>query len=146
INTPSMMCVEDVIDAMKWVKSVGGCSAIVERTRANCKLIADWVERTPWIEFLARDSATRSSTSVCLSFCDPEFLKLNEEGRAAFAKRVSALLEKEGAALDVASYRDAPPGLRIWVGGTVEKGDVEALLPWVEWAFATAQAELRVAA
>ncbi|MBI3419148.1 MAG: phosphoserine transaminase [Proteobacteria bacterium] len=146
INTPSMLCVEDVIDAMKWVKQVGGAQVIVDRTRANFKLIADWVERLPWIEFLARDAASRSSTSVCLSFCDPEFLALNEEGRAAFAKRVAALLEKEGAALDVASYRDAPPGLRFWVGGTVEKADVEALLPWVEWAFATAKAELRVAA
>jgi phosphoserine aminotransferase len=146
INTPSMLCVEDVIDAMKWVKSIGGAAAMVERARANFKVIEDWVEKTPWVEFLAKTPGTRSCTSVCLAFTDPEFLGLNEEGRAAFAKRVSSLLEKEGAALDAASYRDAPPGLRIWVGGTVEKANVEALLPWIDWAFATAKAELRVAA
>jgi phosphoserine aminotransferase len=146
INTPSMLAVEDVIDAMKWVKTVGGVDGLVARTNANFKAIEGWVEKTAWIEFLAKEPATRSTTSVTLSFCDPDFLSLNEEGRAAFAKKVSALLEKEGAGFDVASYRDAPPGLRIWAGGTVEKADIEALLPWIDWAYATAKVELRAAA
>jgi phosphoserine aminotransferase len=146
INTPSMLCVEDAIDAMKWVKSIGGCKGMIERTNANFNTLKAWVEKTPWIEFLAKDPATVSTTSVCLSFTDPEFLKLNEEGRAEFAKQVVSLLEKEGAALDAAAYRDAPPGLRVWAGGTVEKSNIEALLPWLEWAFATAKAGLRAAA
>lgn len=142
INTPSLMCVEDVLDALKWVKSIGGAKAMQERNLANYKVLADWVERTPWIGYLPKDPATRSTTSVCLIYNDPDFLRLNEEGRAAFAKRVASLLEKEGAACDAANYRDAPPGLRIWVGSTVEKPDIEAALPWIEWAYATAKAEL----
>lgn len=146
INTPSMMCVEDVIDALNWVKSIGGAKGMVERNQANYKVLADWIERTPWVDFLASDPATRSTTSVCFVFTDPDYLKLNEEGRAAFAKRINSLLEKEGAALDANAYRDAPPGLRIWVGSTVETSDIQALLPWIDWAFATAKSELRAAA
>lgn len=146
INTPSMICVEDVLDALKWVKSIGGAEATIARTNANYKAISEWVEKTPWIDYLAVDPNTRSTTSVCLVYKDPEYLALSEEGRAAFAKRVSALLEKEGVALDAAAYRDAPPGLRFWVGGTVETADVAQTMPWVEWAFATAKSELRVAA
>lgn len=140
INTPSMLCVEDVIDALQWVKSLGGASAMVARTDANFNVLADWVARTPWIGFLAKDPATISTTSVCLAFTDPAVVALGDEAKANFAKRVSTLLEKEGAALDINSYRDAPPGLRIWLGATVEQSDVEALLPWLEWAYATAMA------
>jgi phosphoserine aminotransferase len=146
INTPSMLCVEDAIDALQWVKNLGGAEAMIARTNANYKVLADWIERTPWIDFLAQNPATRSTTSICMVFSDPEFLRLNEESRTAFAKRVNSLLEKEGAALDAGSYRDAPPGLRIWAGGTVQAEDVEALLPWIEWAFETAKSELRAAA
>ncbi len=146
INTCSLLCVEDALDALQWLKSMGGASAAVTRTSENFKVLERWVEETPWITFLARDPATRSPTSVCLSFCDPDVLALNEEGRAAFAKRVSGLLDKEGAALDAASYRDAPPGLRFWLGATVERKNVEALLPWLEWAYGQAKSELRAAA
>ncbi|NDE89535.1 MAG: phosphoserine transaminase [Alphaproteobacteria bacterium] len=146
INTPSMICIEDALDALHWVKSIGGAKAMVERNLANYKILADWIERTPWIDFLASDPATRSTTSVCFVFNDPDYLTLNEEGRAAFAKRVNALLEKENAALDANAYRDAPPGLRIWAGSTVESSDIAAVLPWIEWAFATAKSELRAAA
>lgn len=146
INTCSMICVEDAIDALQWVKANGGAAGMTARTDANFKVMADWVARTPWIDFLAKEPATRSTTSVCLQFTAPDYLAMNEEGRAAFAKRVAALLEKEGAALDAASYRDAPPGLRFWLGATVEKADVEAVLPWLEWAYGAAQSELRAAA
>jgi phosphoserine aminotransferase len=146
INTPSMMCVEDVIDALNWVKSIGGAKAMQERNLASYKVLEDWVAKTSWIDFLPKDVATRSTTSVCLVFNDPDYLRLSEEERLAFAKRVTGLLEKEGAAYDAGHYRDAPPGLRIWMGSTVEKADIEALLPWVEWAYATAKSELRVAA
>lgn len=146
INTCSMICVEDVLDALQWVKANGNWQGMTARTDASFNVLADWVAKTPWIDFLARDPVTRSTTSVCLAFTDPDYLAMNEEGRGAFAKRVAALLEKEGAALDAASYRDAPPGLRIWLGSTVEKTDVEALLPWLEWAYGAAKAELRAAA
>lgn len=146
INTCSMICVEDVLDAMNWVKSLGGAKGTIARTNANFAAMAQWVEKTPWIDFLAATPETRSTTSVCLAFTDPDVLALNDEGRAAFAKRITSLLEKEGAALDAGAYRDAPPGLRFWLGGTVETADVAAMLPWLEWAFATAKAELRAAA
>ncbi|MDD5586204.1 MAG: phosphoserine transaminase [Alphaproteobacteria bacterium] len=144
INTCSMLCVADMLDALEWTKSLGGSAGTIARTQANFDALAAWVARTPWIDFLAKDPATRSTTSVCLAFTDPHVLALGDEPKAAFAKRVTALLAKEGAALDCGAYRDAPPGLRLWLGATVEKADVAALLPWLEWAFLTAKSELNV--
>ncbi|HWM81766.1 MAG TPA: phosphoserine transaminase [Pseudolabrys sp.] len=146
INTPSMLCVEDYVDALKWAQSVGGQPALMARADANAGAVADWVAQTPWIENLAVDPATRSNTSVCLKFTDPAITALPLDGQAAFAKSVASLLEKEGVAYDIAYYRDAPPGLRIWCGSTVETSDVKALTPWIEWAFAAAKAALSKAA
>jgi phosphoserine aminotransferase len=146
INTPSMLCLEDYLDALGWAKSVGGLDALIARADANTKAIADWVARTPWIDFLAREPATRSNTSVCLKFTDPAVASLPVDAQGVFAKAVAGLLEKEGVAYDVAFYRDAPPGLRIWCGATVEERDVEALVPWIDWAFAGAKAALPKAA
>jgi len=146
INTPSMLCVEDYVDALKWAQSVGGQQALMARADANAGAVADWVAQTPWIENLAVDPATRSNTSVCLKFTDPAITALPLDGQAAFAKSVASLLEKEGVAYDIAYYRDAPPGLRIWCGSTVETSDVKALTPWIEWAFAAAKAALSKAA
>jgi len=146
INTPSMLCVEDYLDTLKWAQSIGGRKALIARADANAKAIADWVAKTPWIENLARDPATRSNTSVCLKFTDAAVTALALDGQAAFAKTVAALLEKENVAYDIAYYRDAPPGLRIWCGSTVETADVAALMPWIEWAFHTAKAALPKAA
>ena len=130
INTPSMLCVEDYLLALDWAKSVGGLKGLIARADANTKAVADFVEAHDWIDFLATDPATRSNTSVCLKFTDDRI----EDG-AAFAKAVAKRLADEGAALDIGAYRDAPPGLRIWCGGTVETADIEAMLPWLEWAF-----------
>jgi phosphoserine aminotransferase len=135
INTPSMLCVEDYLDTLGWAKSVGGLDALIARADANTKAIADWVRRTPWVEFLARDPAIRSNTSVCLEIVDPAVTKLPADAQGAFAKSLTALIEKEGAGYDLAYYRDAPPGLRIWCGATVEASDVEALTQWLDWAF-----------
>jgi phosphoserine aminotransferase len=146
INTPSMLCVEDYIDALQWAKSVGGLDALVARADANTKVIADWVSRTPAVEFLASTEETRSNTSVCLRFADPAVANLDDAGQQAFVKGFVALLEAEKVAYDIASYRDAPPGLRIWCGATVETSDVEALIPWLDWAFATQKAALKAAA
>jgi phosphoserine aminotransferase len=146
INTPSMLCVEDYLDALKWASSVGGLHALYARADANAGAIAKWAEKTPWIDFLAEDPATRSNTGVCLKFVDPRVAGLPAPAQAEFAKKVSDLLEKEGVGLDAASYRDAPPGLRIWCGGAVELSDIEALLPWIDWAFATVADELLTAA
>ena len=146
INTPSMLCVEDYLDALKWASSIGGLHAMYARADANAAAIAAWVEKTPWIDFLAQDPATRSNTGVCLKFVDPRVASLPAAGQAEFAKKVSDLLEKESVGLDAASYRDAPPGLRIWCGGAVELSDVEALTPWIDWAFATVADELLQAA
>ena len=146
INTPSMLCVEDYLDALGWAKSVGGLKALVARADANAKAIADWVAVTPWIEFLAKDAALRSNTSVCLKVVDPTVAKLSAEGQAAFVKGIAAALEKEGVAYDIAAYRDAPPGLRIWCGSTIERADVEALTLWLDWAFARSKDALRKAA
>jgi phosphoserine aminotransferase len=146
INTPSMLCVEDYLDALKWAKSIGGLSALISRADANARVIADWVSRTPWIEFLAQRPAIRSNTSVCLKVVDPVVSKLPVDGQAAFVKSVAAALEKEGIAYDIEAYRDAPPGLRIWCGSTVEQADVEALTPWLEWAFAKSKEALAKAA
>ena len=136
INTPSMLCVEDYLDTLQWGKSIGGLAALVARADANAKVIADWVARTPWVEHLAGNAAVRSNTSVCLKVVDPAVKRLSADGQAAFAKDIAAALEKEGVAYDIAYYRDAPPGLRIWCGSTVERTDVAALTPWLDWAFA----------
>jgi phosphoserine aminotransferase len=146
INTPSMLCVEDYIDALQWAKAVGGLDRLIARADANTKVIADWVARTPAVEFLASKEETRSNTSVCLRFADPAVANLDDAGQQAFVKGFVALLEAEKVAYDIASYRDAPPGLRIWCGATVETSDVEALIPWLDWAFATQKAALKAAA
>ncbi|MCB1436827.1 MAG: phosphoserine transaminase [Rhodobiaceae bacterium] len=135
INTPSMLCVEDYIDALQWARSLGGAKALQARADANLAVVAKWVAETPWADFLARDEASRSNTSVCLVFSDPEVARLSADEQTAFAKAMVKKLESEGVAYDIGAYRDAPPGLRIWCGGTVEKQDVAALLPWLDWAF-----------
>jgi phosphoserine aminotransferase len=142
INTPSLLATEDYIDALKWAESVGGGAGLIARANANTKVLADWVAKTAWVDFLAADAATRSNTSVCLKVVDPRVTALSDEGQAEFAKKLASLLEKEGAALDAGSYRAAPPGLRIWCGATVDASDVEALTPWLDWAFAACVADL----
>ncbi len=142
INTPSMLCVEDYIDALNWGKSVGGLNGLVGRADANTKVLADWVAKTPWVDFLATVPATRSNTSVCLKVVDPAITALSAEAQADFAKKLVGLVEKEGAGFDLGAYRDAPPGLRIWCGATVESTDVAALTQWLDWAFATAKDQL----
>jgi phosphoserine aminotransferase len=146
INTPSMLCVEDYLDTLVWAKSVGGLAGLMKRADANAKVIADWVARTPWIEFLAADPAVRSNTSVCLKVVDTAIMKLPAEAQAAFVKGIAAALDKEGVAYDIDAYRDAPPGLRIWCGSTVERNDVEALTLWLDWAFAQCKDALQKAA
>jgi phosphoserine aminotransferase len=142
INTPSMLCVEDYLDTLNWAKSIGGLKALMGRADANTKAIADWVAATPWVGFLAKQPAIRSNTSVCLRIVDPAVTALNAEAQAAFIKGLVASLEKENVAYDIDAYRDAPPGLRIWCGATVEKNDVEALTLWLDWAFAKSKAAL----
>ena len=142
INTPSMLCVEDYIDALEWAQSVGSLQGLIARCDANAKAVADFVAKKPFLGFLAKDPATRSNTSVCLTFIDPAITALTPEAQAAFAKDVAALLEKEGVGLDLGSYRDAPPGVRIWCGATVEASDVAALMLWIEWAFETVKSGL----
>jgi phosphoserine aminotransferase len=146
INTPSMLCVEDYLDTLQWAKGAGGLRALGARADANAKVIADWVARTPWIDFLARDPALRSNTSVCLKVVDPAVNRLPAEAQKTFVKGIAAALEKEGVAYDIDSYRDAPLGLRIWCGCTVERGDVEALTHWLDWAYANAKDALAHAA
>ncbi len=141
INTPSMLATEDALDGLRWSESIGGLSGLVERSRANLAAIERWVERTDWVGFLAKDPATRSSTSICLMIVDPWFTSLPADERAKAAKRIGALLDEEGAAYDINAYKDAPPGIRIWGGATVETSDIEALLPWLDWAFAQVKAE-----
>jgi len=146
INTPSMLAVEDYLDALKWGDSLGGLIGLIARADANADALSDWVAKTPWVDFLADDPATRTNTGVCLKVVDARVTALNEEGQAEFAKKLAAALEKEGVALDAASYRSAPPGLRIWCGATIETSDVEKLTPWLDWAFATCVADLAKAA
>ena len=141
INTPSMLCVEDYLDALKWTQKIGGLEALLARANANLKALENWAAKTQWVDFLAADPKIRSNTSVCLKIVDPRVTSLDDEGQAEFAKKIANMLEKEGVALDVASYRAAPPGLRIWCGATVDSSDVEALTPWLEWAFQTVVAE-----
>lgn len=135
INTPSMLCVEDYIDALTWAESLGGLNALHARADANAEALSAWVAKTGWIDHLAGDPATRSNTSVCLSIVDPAFAKLDDAAQRAFVKNMAKRLEKENVAYDIAGYRDAPPGLRIWCGATVETTDIEALGPWLNWAF-----------
>ncbi len=134
INTPSMLCVEDALDGLRWAASVGGLAGLIARSEANLAAVTAWVEHSDWAAFLAEDPATRSSTSICLKIIAPWFIALSAENQAAAAKKLAALLEKEGVALDIGAYRDAPPGLRIWGGATVETADIAALLPWLDWA------------
>ncbi len=135
INTPSMLATEDYLDALRWGESIGGLTALHARADANAQVIANWVARTPWVDFLADDPAARSNTSVCLKVVDARVTGLDEARQGDFAKALASLLEKEGVALDAASYRSAPPGLRIWCGATIDREDVEALTPWLDWAF-----------
>jgi phosphoserine aminotransferase len=146
INTPSMLCVEDYLDALYWAKSLGGLKALVGRADDNVSALADFVDASPWLEYLANDPATRSNTSVCLKIADPQVAALDEQAQAAFAKAIASQLEAEGVALDIGGYRDAPPGLRIWAGATVERTDLEALFPWLDWAFESQLRALKAAA
>ena len=146
INTPSMLCVEDYLDALEWAKATGGLAALRARADANAGVIADWVARTSWVDFLAHDPSVRSNTSVCLKVVDPAVNRLSREAQTAFSKTIAAALEDEGVAYDTAAYRDAPPGLRIWCGSTVERNDLEVLTPWLDWAFAKAKDSLARAA
>lgn len=146
INTPSMLAVEDYLDALDWAKSIGGLDALIARADANAKVLANWVANNPAVAFLAAEEDTRSNTSVCLRFVDPAVSGLDDAGQQAFVKAFTGLLEAEKVAYDIASYRDAPPGLRIWCGATVEASDLQALTPWLDWAFATATASLKAAA
>jgi len=146
INTPSMLCVEDALDALKWAEGIGGLAEMQRRADANLGILADWVAQTDWVDFLAEVPAQRSNTSVCLKVVDPRVTSLPADAQADFAKKLAGALEKEGVALDVGGYRDAPPGLRIWCGATVETSDVDALTPWLDWAFASIIADLQAAA
>ncbi|QPC90416.1 phosphoserine transaminase [Mesorhizobium sp. INR15] len=146
INTPSMLCVEDYLDALQWAKSIGGLDALVARANANAAVLDGFATKSSWLGHLAAEAATRSNTSVCLSFTDPDVTALDADGQAAFAKGLVSMLDKEGVAYDIGAYRDAPPGLRIWCGATVETSDLEALLPWLDWAFAAQKASLKAAA
>jgi phosphoserine aminotransferase len=146
INTPSMLCVEDYIDALEWAERIGGLDALIARADANFAVLDRFVEDAQWLAHLAERPETRSNTSACFTVADPDVLALSPDAQAAFAKALAATLEKEGAALDIGSYRDAPPGLRIWCGATVETADLEALLPWLDWAFSAQKAALRAVA
>ena len=136
INTPSMLCVEDYLDALRWAAGLGGLDALCKRSQANLAVLDAWVAKTPWVEFLAADPAQRSNTSICLKVVADWFLKLSQDQQAEFTKKLSALLEIEGVAYDINGYRNAPPGLRIWGGATVESSDLTALTPWLDWAYA----------
>ncbi len=136
INTPSMLCVEDALDGLKWAESLGGLSALIQRSQANLNAIVNWVTKTDWVDFLATVPETRSNTSICLKIVDPWYLSLSQDDQAKGAKKIASLLDTEKVAYDVGAYRDAPPGLRIWGGATVETSDLEALMPWLDWAYA----------
>jgi len=141
INTPSMLCVEDYLAALNWAKSIGGLDALIARVNANAKVVRDWVERTPWIEFLAADPAIRSTTAMCLKIVDPLIVARGREADAAFAAEIVSFLEEQGVAYDISAYRDAPPGLRIWCGATVDASDLETLTHWLDYAYAKAKYE-----
>ena len=146
INTPSLLCVEDYLDALAWADSVGGLAGLIGRAEGNLAVLEAWVADTGWVDFLAADKAIRSSTSVCLKIVDPWFASLDADAQAAVPKKVAGLLDAEGVAHDIGGYRDAPPGLRIWCGGTVERADLEALTPWLDWAYEQVKSELAKAA
>jgi len=146
INTPSLLCVEDYIDALKWAEGLGGLEALRGRADANLKILADWVARTDWVDFLAVDPATRSNTSVCLKVTDPGVLALDTGDQAAFCKRIVGALDAESVAYDIGAHRDAPSGLRIWAGATIETSDLEALTAWLDWAFEAQKSNLPRAA
>ncbi|WP_299615937.1 phosphoserine transaminase [Pelagibius sp.] len=141
INTPSMLAVEDALDGLTWAESIGGLPALIARSQANLKVVEDWVAQSSWADFLAARPEIRSSTSICLKIVDPWFLALDGAGQSAAAKRIAALLEEEGIAFDIGGYRDAPVGLRLWGGSTVESADMAALLPWLDWAYGLVKAE-----
>ena len=143
INTPSLLAIEDYIDALKWADGIGGLAALHARANDNAHVLTEWVARTPWVDFLVSDAAIRSNTSVCLKVVDERVTSLAEAAQAEFAKNLAAMLEKEGVALDAASYRSAPPGLRIWCGATIERSDVQSLTPWLDWAFESCLALLK---
>ena len=142
INTPSMLAVEDYVDALKWAEDIGGLPTLLQRSEDNLAVLSDWVALTDWVDFLCAEEAYRSNTSICLKIVDSDVIAMDEDAQAAFAKRIAALLDAEGAAYDIGAYRDAPPGLRIWGGATVETADLEILTQWLDWAFATAKEEL----
>jgi len=142
INTPSMLAVEDYLDTLKWAESLGGLSGLLKRVAANNKVLSDWVDGSDWAGFLCVDDANRSTTSVCLSIIDADILALESDAQAAVAKKIASLLDGEGIAYDIGAYRDAPAGLRIWAGATVEASDLAALTPWLDWAFATAKQDV----
>jgi phosphoserine aminotransferase len=146
INTVSMLCIEDAVDAMEWGKTVGGLKGMQARANANFKVLNDWVAKTPWVDFLAKNEAERSNTSVCLVISDPEITALSEDAQAAFAKAIVSRLDKAGVAYDIGGYRDAPTGLRIWAGSTVDADSLAALTPWLDFAFASEKAALSKAA
>ena len=146
INTPSMLLVQDYLDALNWVESVGGVKGTIARSDANAEVISEWVAKTSWVDFVARVPNTRSNTSVCLKIVDKDVLKLPPDLQMELPKRIARLLDEEDAAKDIAFYRDAPPGLRIWTGATVERSDLEALMPWLDWAFAEAKQSIAKAA
>jgi phosphoserine aminotransferase len=139
INTPSLLCVEDALDGLRWADEIGGLPELIRRSEANLAAVAGWVARTPWVEFLAEDPAVRSSTSICLKIVDPWFTELPADEQAKIPKKMASLLDAETVAYDIASYRDAPPGLRLWGGATITKADLEALFPWLDWAYAGAK-------
>ncbi len=145
INTPSMLCVEDYIDALLWAQSIGGLKGLMARADANAKVLFDFVEANDWIANLAKVPATRSNTSVCLTIVDKDVAALDADAQAAFAKGMVTALDKEGVAFDIGAYRDAPSGLRIWAGATIETADMRALMPWLTWAFETQKAALKAA-
>ncbi len=145
INTPSMLCVEDYLDALEWAQSIGGLDGLIARADANAAVIERFVEESSWLANLAEDPSTRSNTSVCLTIVDDAVTKLDADAQAAFAKGIVSRLDKEGVAFDIGAYRDAPAGLRIWTGATVETADLEALMPWLEWAFQEQKAALQAA-
>ena len=143
INTPSMLCVEDAVDGLKWAEQVGGLPRLIARSEANLQAVADWAEKSTWAAFLAKDKATRSCTSICLKITASWFTALTAENQAKAAKQLASMLEKQGVAYDIGAYRDAPPGLRIWGGATIETSDIEALLPWLDWAHASTAASFQ---
>ncbi|MBL4802195.1 MAG: phosphoserine transaminase, partial [Emcibacter sp.] len=140
INTPSMLCVEDYLDALNWAESIGGLRGMIAKSEDNLSVLRNWVVRTDWVQFLANDAQTVSNTSVCFKIVAPWFAALSADEQAAAAKKIATLLDEEGAAFDIASYRDAPAGLRIWAGSTIEASDLTALLPWLDWAYAQVEA------